>query len=148
MRQKIPLLVTVVLSFFVSLVSSVLVDTYLQQAYLWNSIGLYKSYNTGIAFGIHLGPLQSVIILAAIVLLCVSAWKTAETLWPQLAFGLLLGGALSNIVDRLLDGKVTDMIKIGTFPIFNIADTCINIGVVLLLTHAIIEKQREKNTKR
>ena len=50
-----------------------------------------------------------------------------------LGFGLIIGGALGNIVDRFDDGHVTDFIQIGWWPLFNIADSCISIGVIILL---------------
>jgi signal peptidase II len=47
--------------------------------------------------------------------------------------GLQLGGASGNLVDRLLIGKVTDFISISVFPVFNVADASITVGVIVLL---------------
>jgi signal peptidase II len=47
--------------------------------------------------------------------------------------GLQLGGATGNLIDRLRMGRVTDFISIGTFPVFNVADSAISIGVAVLL---------------
>jgi signal peptidase II len=52
-------------------------------------------------------------------------------LW--VATGLLLGGALGNLLDRLLNGSVTDFIKFPDWPAFNVADICITVGVVVLI---------------
>jgi signal peptidase II len=51
----------------------------------------------------------------------------------RLAMGLQLGGAAGNLIDRLQTGRVTDFISIGSFPVFNIADSAISVGVVVLL---------------
>jgi signal peptidase II len=53
--------------------------------------------------------------------------------------GLLLGGALGNVTDRLRDGAVTDFIKIPILPAFNVADMAITAGVVVLLV--ILERR-------
>ena len=46
---------------------------------------------------------------------------------------MLLGGALGNIVDRVRDGAVTDFVKFPHFPAFNVADSAITVGVIVLL---------------
>ena len=56
------------------------------------------------------------------------------------AFGLIIGGALANIADRLPDGLVTDYIQVGTFPVFNLADSCITVGAVLLIFEMVRRK--------
>ncbi len=62
----------------------------------------------------------------------------------RVALGLQLGGAAGNLVDRLSMGRVTDFISIGNFPVFNIADSAISIGVVVLLLGVWINEQRAK----
>ncbi len=56
-----------------------------------------------------------------------------DNLWMWAAGGLYLGGAIGNLIDRLLFGAVTDFISVGTFYIFNVADASINVSVVMLL---------------
>ncbi|MBU6228272.1 MAG: lipoprotein signal peptidase [Cyanobacteria bacterium REEB459] len=58
--------------------------------------------------------------------------------WEQVGYGLILGGALGNGLDRLLAGEVVDFLdfRLIHFPIFNVADVCINIGIVCLLMAA------------
>ncbi len=53
------------------------------------------------------------------------------TLYP-LAFGLLVGGAVGNLIDRVAHGSVTDFVALPRFWIFNVADVCITAGVVVL----------------
>jgi signal peptidase II len=62
----------------------------------------------------------------------------------KLAMGLQLGGAAGNLVDRLMVGKVTDFISIGTFPVFNVADSSISVGVAVLLLGIWIKERNDK----
>jgi len=55
-----------------------------------------------------------------------------------------LGGALGNLIDRIVFGPVTDFISVGRFPVFNIADSSITIGVGLLILGLLISERREK----
>ncbi|MBD1874216.1 lipoprotein signal peptidase [Nodosilinea sp. FACHB-131] len=61
--------------------------------------------------------------------------------WEQVGYGLILSGALGNGIDRLLSGEVIDFLdfRLIRFPIFNVADVCINIGIVCLLVAALKE---------
>ncbi|MBI3332231.1 signal peptidase II [Candidatus Peregrinibacteria bacterium] len=108
-------------------------------------LGLQPSKNSGIAFGIRLPPvLQEVLILIALVLVFVLAWRSGRSRWSQVGFGLIFGGALGNIVDRLRDGYVTDFFQVGTFPIFNLADSCITIGVAILLVEMMLHQRNKR----
>jgi signal peptidase II len=61
------------------------------------------------------------------------AWSLEKMNWiVAAALGLELGGALGNLIDRLRFGKVTDFIDFHFWPIFNVADTAIVIGVILM----------------
>jgi signal peptidase II len=102
---------------------------------------LHLSYNSGIAFGIRLPViLQEILIGVALILICFVA-RTARTQISRLGFGLIIGGACANLFDRFGDGLVTDYISIGTFPIFNVADSCITIGVGLLFLEAYLTRK-------
>jgi signal peptidase II len=63
--------------------------------------------------------------------------------WIRLAMAMLLGGALGNLIDRLYQGYVTDFISVGNFPVFNVADASISIGVVVLFIGMWLQ-EREK----
>ena len=56
-------------------------------------------------------------------------------LWEQIGYGLILGGALGNGIDRFVSGKVVDFLdfRLIQFPVFNLADVFINIGIICLL---------------
>jgi signal peptidase II len=91
--------------------------------------------NNGIAFGIFPGKLAvvSVLTAAAVVWMLVHFARSGSrhVLFP-VALGLLVGGSISNLADRIRDGHVTDFIHISHWPTFNLADSFIVIGVVLL----------------
>jgi signal peptidase II len=91
--------------------------------------------NNGIAFGIFPGKLAvvSVLTAAAVVWMLVHFARSGSRhlLFP-VALGLLVGGSVSNLADRLRDGHVTDFIHISHWPTFNLADSFIVIGVALL----------------
>ncbi len=99
-------------------------------------IQLVNTRNRGVAFGFLPGnhiAITLVIALALIALLVYFALQaTRPLLW--LPTGMLIGGALGNILDRLRDGSVTDFIKLPLgWPPFNLADTSITLGVLLLI---------------
>jgi len=63
----------------------------------------------------------------------------------RLALTLQMAGAAGNLIDRLYRGYVTDFISVGRFPVFNVADSCITMGVVVLLIGMWIEERRSKD---
>lgn len=66
----------------------------------------------------------------------------------RLAMGMQLGGALGNLLDRLLhDGYVTDFISVGTFPVFNIADSSISVGVCVLILGVWMSERKLKKER-
>ena len=104
---------------------------------------LHLSHNSGIAFSIALPPvLQSLLIPFALIVVCIVAWRTAHDSVSRIGYGLIVGGALANIVDRLPDGLVTDYIAVGTFPVFNLPDAFICVGAGLLLLDGVMREKR------
>ncbi len=94
-------------------------------------------YNSGAALGMFQQGSGVFTVLAFLVAAAILYYfpRVEASDWPlRLAMGMQLGGALGNLVDRLiLGGKVTDFISISTFPVFNLADASISIGVVVLI---------------
>ena len=104
-------------------------------------------YNSGAAFGLFQNGNLIFTILAFIVIGAIFYYYPFvqnEDWTLKLAMGLQLAGAAGNLVDRLMMGKVTDFISIGTFPVFNVADSSITIGVIVLLLGVWIKERKEK----
>lgn len=104
-------------------------------------------HNSGAAFGMFQNGNLVFTILAFIVIIAIIYYYPLVDMedWTlKLAMGLQLGGAAGNMIDRLIIGKVTDFISIGVFPVFNIADSSITIGVGVLLLGIWIKDQQEK----
>jgi len=98
-------------------------------------LDITNTRNTGVAFGALAGggTIVGVLITVALVLLLAyfATHARARLLW--LPTGLLLGGAIGNLVDRAREGAVIDFIDPIGWPAFNLADSCIVIGVLALL---------------
>jgi signal peptidase II len=104
---------------------------------------LINTRNTGVAFGQLQdgGVIVGVCIALAITALLVYFRRHAGTALIWLPTGMLLGGALGNIVDRIRDGAVTDFLKIPAWPAFNFADIAITVGVLALVL--VLERKDE-----
>lgn len=63
----------------------------------------------------------------------------------NLAYGLIIGGALSNLFDRIVYGYVIDYLDFRVWPVFNVSDACITVGVVLILYRTVFTGRDEKN---
>ena len=93
------------------------------------------THNTGAAFGLF--PQGGVVFLVialivAAVILYYYRQLPGRAWLVRLALGLQLGGALGNVIDRLRQGYVVDFLEVPHWPVFNVADSCIVVGVVLL----------------
>lgn len=92
--------------------------------------------NTGAAFGMLQSFGDVFMILAIIVALAILYYYPQvprQDRLLRLAMGMQFGGAIGNLIDRLTIGWVTDFISLGNFPVFNVADASISIGVAILL---------------
>jgi signal peptidase II len=112
-------------------------------------------HNSGAAFGLF--PDQSFVLtivaflgIAAILaysLVIYRRFPLFDNMWNRLALGLVLGGTVGNLIDRLRFRHVTDFIDFGVWPAFNIADSAITVGVIIfaysLLRLAQTEKSRD-----
>nr|WP_280762395.1 signal peptidase II [Prescottella agglutinans] len=105
---------------------------------------LRLTYNTGVAFSIG-NQLPAPVILAvtgAVTAgIAVFAWRSAPTSRTVQVVGLaaIIAGATANVIDRLLDAKVTDYFHTGWWPTFNLADTYITCGVVLVIAAILLD---------
>lgn len=106
---------------------------------------LTLSHNEGVAFGLAGGsgaPLVVVTLVAlGVVLYLFSRNPARPGMW--IATGLLAGGAIGNLADRVRVGAVTDFIELPHWPPFNVADMSITAGVILLVLIYLREAERE-----
>ncbi len=106
-------------------------------------IEVVDTRNSGIAFGFLPGSHLVVAIVVGLALLALLAYFARHGARPLLWLptGMLLGGALGNVLDRVREGSVTDFVKLPLgWPPFNLADVSITLGVLLLLL--VIERPR------
>lgn len=102
--------------------------------------------NTGIAFGAFAGAGAEIVVVSSLALVALLAYFAfnASARWLWLPVGLVLGGAVANLVDRARIGAVVDFIDPVAWPAFNLADTAIVIGVLGLLYVVEEESRRAK----
>jgi signal peptidase II len=136
------------------------------KAYVWRTIGpnegtsvplvgdwlrLTLVHNTGVAFGLfqgfpHIFTLTSIIISIGAVIVYRLHLPHRQP-WVQASVGLIVGGAVGNIIDRIRMGFVIDFIHVTWFPgIFNIADSAITVGVGMLAGYLLLLGDSEPNT--
>ena len=105
-------------------------------------------HNTGAAFGLFQDGAAVFTVLAFIVIGVILFYYPqieSEGWIFQVALALQLSGALGNLIDRLMmDGKVTDFISVGKFPVFNVADSSITVGTALLILGVWLSERDEK----
>jgi signal peptidase II len=110
------------------------------------------TFNRGMAFskGEGVGPIIGVVALVVVVVLLVSLRRSGGRV-ATIAVGLVVGGAIGNIVDRLfrergwLRGRVIDFIDFQWFPIFNVADMAVNVGGALLILSAVFTAKAQQS---
>ena len=103
--------------------------------------------NSGAAFGMFQNGNLVFTILAFIVIGAIIYFYPqveADDWTLKLAMSLQLAGASGNLIDRLMMGKVTDFISVGTFPVLNLADASITVGVFVLLLGVWYKERQEK----
>ena len=100
---------------------------------------LARVANQGVAFGFLGGGGALVVVVTIAALAFVCAWFARDPLrpWLWVAVGLIAGGALGNLADRVRDGAVTDFIDPPAWPAFNLADVAITVGAVALVLIAL-----------
>jgi signal peptidase II len=99
------------------------------------AVSLVHVRNSGVAFGAFSGGGIVVVVLVAAALSALLYYFATHLDKPLvwLPTGMLLGGSIGNIIDRIRDGAVTDFVKLPAWPAFNVADISITLGVLVLL---------------
>jgi signal peptidase II len=117
----------------------------------WNWLTPYARfvhwYNTGVAFGMFQNNNVLFAILVSIIAVIIIIYYpslTEDDWFLRIALSLQLGGAIGNLIDRLTIGHVTDFISVGNFAVFNIADSCVTIGVGVMILGMWIQERKHK----
>jgi len=136
-------------------ISKILVATllpeYMPVRVIGNFFRLIFIKNKGIAFGLFSTwehslktPLLLILSLVALYFVIKLYLSSEQKKLIQISYGLILGGAFSNLYDRIIYGEVIDFLDFGIgnhrFPTFNIADSCITIGIILILAYSIFTR--------
>jgi signal peptidase II len=97
-------------------------------------------FNSGISFSINqsAAPLTTIVTVVIALAVLVVGLNAASGV-SAAGFGLLIGGGVANVIDRLAASphRVTDFISLGSFPVFNLADVCITAGFIVLMIAAL-----------
>ena len=118
--------------------TKVLVRTYVERGSedpVFPLLTLVHTKNRGVAFSFLEGKTTIVLLVVAIAVTALLVYFARNVLRPGMwvPVGLLAGGALGNVADRVIEGAVTDFLKLPGWPAFNVADVAITFGVVALL---------------
>ncbi|MFO8053138.1 MAG: signal peptidase II [Candidatus Omnitrophota bacterium] len=126
------------------------IKTYLRLNFSFQSFPLIDKlvyitvvFNTGTAFGLLQDRTNLLIYLTLILILVflfVFKKEQNKKLTFLIATGLIFGGAVSNLIDRLMLGAVVDYIDLKIWPVFNLSDSCITIGAILLIIDSLRKK--------
>lgn len=110
---------------------------------VFGPVGLTLSHNSGVAFGLASGGGTRLVLVTALALGVVGYLFSRDPTRPGMwvAAGLLAGGAIGNLADRIRVDAVTDYIAIGSWPAFNLADVAVTVGVLLLAYAYVREPQ-------
>ena len=122
---------------------------------LFDDVGFVLVRNTGSAFSLFQAftPFLAVVAIVVAVILVRTVRRTRDTLMV-VGLSLVLGGALGNLMDRLfrtpgfLKGAVVDFVHVSDFPTFNVADSAITIGAILIVWWAVRADMRERREER
>ena len=145
-RDKI-LIGTVIGAFVLDQVSKRIITSWLELGESWPSDGFFRityGTNSGTAFGLFPNHTTLLIVVSLVAIGFLFYFYRAHAL-PSLllrfAIGLQLGGAFGNLIDRVLNGKVVDFIDVGPWPIFNLADSAIVVGIFILMATFLLSKE-------
>ncbi len=146
-------------AFWVAAVAVVVADqatkttirTFMNRGDIWPSddwpVRIKYVTNTGAAFGILQDQTVLLTVMTFIGLAAIYIYYRYPPFqhWvATLAIGMMLGGAVGNLIDRILDGRVTDFVDFPHFPAFNVADSSITVGVaIIILGYLFLEARKD-----
>lgn len=101
-------------------------------------VDLRVIHNSGVAFGLGAGqPAALVLVLTGLAVMGLGVVSWRGHLGGPAPAGLVVGGGLANLMDRMIGGSVVDLFDLGWWPVFNLADVFITAGVAVLLVASI-----------
>ena len=127
--------------------------TWLPESLQWLSpfARIVNWHNKGAAFGMFQNGSMVFAVLAFIVIGAIIYYypQVEKHDWTlRIAMSMQLAGALGNLIDRLTqEGRVTDFLSVGTFPVFNVADSSITVGTIILLLGIYIQERAAMKNK-
>lgn len=143
------ILVTSIFVVLIDQLTKILVSIYLKQdiVLINNLFSLSLVNNDGAAWNMFSGRQTFLVVITLIILLLVynMMYQFPKNKINNVVFGLLLGGIFGNLIDRIFKGYVIDFISISTFPVFNIADCAITVGVIALIIQSIRKDLENKD---
>ncbi|MFQ3545820.1 signal peptidase II [Halobacillus rhizosphaerae] len=120
-----------------------------------NFLYLTSHRNTGAAWGILAGQMWFFYLITIVVIIVVIYYLqqyAKRSKWVGIALSLILAGAIGNFLDRMIRKEVVDFIDVYIFnydyPIFNVADSSLVVGVILIMIATLVDESRKKGSKR
>jgi signal peptidase II len=115
--------------------------------HVWGPFGLALTFNSGFAFSLFSGRAVAVTVLLCIgVVVLAVVVARFQTIPLAIGGGLVLGGALGNVVERIFgghSGQVPDFVTLSHWPTFNVADACVTVGLVVVIVALLVGHERE-----
>lgn len=147
MRKSIYILLIVLSIISLDQITKYLVISYLKPfdaIEVFPFLHLVSVRNTGAAFGMFKGLSNTFFITISIFAIIFVIWFLIRNMYSYFGLSLVLGGAAGNLIDRILYGQVVDFIdfSIGRFhwPAFNVADSSLTIGIIIIFLQALLKK--------
>lgn len=116
-------------------------------AFLGDFFHILHWKNTGAAFGFFQNANLILMILGILIVIVLTSYYFTmkdNNLLIRIGMSMAIGGALGNLVDRVTQGYVTDFLSFGKFPIFNVGDSAVTVGVGLMVLALLLESQGKK----
>lgn len=107
--------------------------------HVWGPWWWRLQYNRGVSFSLNpSGPRWTSLLTLVVLVLLILFARRATSSWSSVGFGLVFGGGIGNLIDRVsaTPPRVTDFVAVGSFPVFNLADAAITVGVVSIIVAA------------
>jgi len=115
-----------------------------------NAIRLTRVHNIGGAFGIFPGSGTLFVVVSALIALVIIGLllsRRLESWLLRLGLSVVLAGAIGNLIDRVAYGYVLDFFELRGFPVFNLADSCVTVGAILIIIYVLFGGERDRSTR-